>query len=1064
MSIDGEGRGSAPQGRRKWIAVLASVLVAVVVLAVIGYALLTAPSGPPPRALASVTISGPSGPMVVGDSRAFAATAFDSDAVPIIEATFAWSLVQGLGTLSSTVGNVTTFEAAAEGTETLRVTASYRGATREATRAVTVGPRLRADALSLQAPAAVDTGASFTVALTARDQAGGVFTGYRGTVRFASNDTAATLPPDYTFVATDNGVHAFAGVVFVTLGVRSLSVADPGDPSLAAEVSITVRPAAGNGPPVIGSVNAAQEDPLVGQTIAFSAIAVDPDGDPLTYSWDFGDGVAVGGATPTHAYSLPGRYIAVVTVDDGQGHFVSGDDKLLFLLVLPLPVSAPPAPDLTGPASAILAANRSVVLPGQAVTFSGNASWAYLWDGVSAYGYSTGASDPTLFASLTYDWGDGTPGATGTSSQVGYRAHTFAAPGSFLVNLTVRVDGPTGPESNSAGYTIRVQPVVPSLTKTRSVLVDAWIGEPEYLDPAVDYEDAGGKVLQNVYETLIAYPDGSESVTTLVPRLATEVPTTANGLLSADGLNYTFNLRTGVTFHDGSAMTAANVEYSIERVLAVHDPDGPSWMIEQILTNYVSYYADIDCDLGTPGDQWCTVQDWVDSEFASPADVPAHFRAVLPAPAVWPTTALSTSVAWSVTNSSVEQMSSTAVRVHLTHPYPAFLQIASRTVMSIVSRAAVEAHGGLQWGTRNAWMDRNTIGTGPFKLTAWVPNQRVSLARNDAYYATPPALASVHLLAVRDDATRELMLFAGDADIAHIPRERQYDVMNPDGTPRYPTLAINKDKPTFDVLFFGYNQNINAAGSPDPLQVPATFFSDVHVRKAFSYAFDHAQFIQYVIYDGGEQLRGPIPRGMMGYNASLPLFSHNAAQAQAELQAAMNPGVPGQSYWQTGFFITLYYNAGNTDREQGCLLLKQGLEALGAPGAISVSVRALDQAVYLATLRNLGLPIFVLGWAPDYADPDDYAFPFLHSRGTFPQRVGYSNATIDAMVSAAASELDPVVREQLYKDMQGIVVQQHVPYLWVYQATNFHVERSWVAGYYFNPMLSGGYYYSYSKA
>lgn len=837
-----------------------------------------------------------------------------------------------------------------------------------------------------------------------------------------------------------------------------------------------------NRAPTISQATVSTESAEVGQSISFTAQATDPDRDTVTYTWDFGDGENATGASTTHTYDLSGRFIALLTVTDGKGGRVTNDASLLFLTVNPTATSVAQPADPTSaqcptaactftPAVAVLIADQTTTRTNNAVAFNGNSSWAYVWGWLNASDHSEGGSfavtiagdDPALFTSLTYDWGDGTSDTTGTSTVVGQPSHTFASSGNYGVMLTGALNTASGPRSVTTAYTVRVVAAAPpQQIKNPGIFTKVTFGEPDYLDPAVDYETAGGEVLQNVYETLVWYTEGSESVTTLVPRLATTLPTVGSGI-SADGLTYTFDLRPGVKFHNGETMTAADVEFSIERVLAIHDPDGPSWMIEQIMTNYISYYTDTDCDSTLPGDQWCTVQDWVDSEFASAAEVPAHFRAVLPAnEALWATTPLTMSIAWDITNTSVIQVDSDTVTVRLTHPYPAFLSIAAFTVLSVVSKTAVMANGGVVWGEHNDWMDRNTVGTGPFKLRAWVPNQIITLERWDQYWRTPATVKQVNIVKINDVATRELMLLAGDADHATINRDHQFDVMNQDGTPRYSTLEIIKDKPTFDVLFFGYNQDIDATAAPDTLQVPTNFFADVHIRKAFSYAFDYGNFIENVIHNGGEQLRGPIPRGMAGYNASLPLFTKDATKARTELQAAMNPS--SQSYWDAGFTITLYYNAGNTVREQGCLLLKQGLESLGAPGTISVSVRALDWPVYLDTLRGRGLPIFFLGWAPDYADPDDYAFPFLHSRGTFPQRVGYSDATVDAQVTAAARELNPTVREQMYKDLQGPVVEDHVPYLWIYQATNFHVQRSWVEGYFFNPMLSDGYYYLYSKA
>jgi len=80
-----------------------------------------------------------------------------------------------------------------------------------------------------------------------------------------------------------------------------------------------------NTPPVVASSATATANPTpasAGQTITFSVAATDPDGDPLTYTWYFGDGSTGNGATVTHVYAAAGLYNVIVYVNDGPFNMV----------------------------------------------------------------------------------------------------------------------------------------------------------------------------------------------------------------------------------------------------------------------------------------------------------------------------------------------------------------------------------------------------------------------------------------------------------------------------------------------------------------------------------------------------------------------------------------------------------------------------------------------------------------------------------------------------------------------------------------------------------------------
>ncbi len=113
------------------------------------------------------------------------------------------------------------------------------------------------------------------------------------------------------------------------------------------------------------------------------------------------------------------------------------------------------------------------------------------------------------------------------------------------------------------------------------VFVHAADDEPTTLDPAqVEPGEGGETIILQVYERLLEIGiEGPDPV----PGLATEVPSVENGLISDDGLTYTFPIRQGVTFHDGSPLTADDVLFSWERVMEMDLPDGAASVLLDVV-------------------------------------------------------------------------------------------------------------------------------------------------------------------------------------------------------------------------------------------------------------------------------------------------------------------------------------------------------------------------------------------------------------------------------------------------------------------------------------------------
>ncbi len=384
-------------------------------------------------------------------------------------------------------------------------------------------------------------------------------------------------------------------------------------------------------------------------------------------------------------------------------------------------------------------------------------------------------------------------------------------------------------------------------------------GNPQYLDPAQDYETAGGEVLQNVYETLVFY-NGSH-VDQLVPMLASEVPTVANGGISADGLTYTFHLRHNVAFHDGvNTMSAVDVKYSMMRELRLNDPHGPAWILGEVLIpNYYSYHG------GTPGAD----------------DITGGINT-------------------STVNAHVWAKDQYTVQFNLTQNDPAFLARLAFNSASVVSLNNTMSHSSNKPFSAAAftWVNTHPIGTGPYVFQEYQPNQFIAMNRWDGYWQTPAKIEHILLKQIVGDGGRLTALESNTAgslvDAAIIPRSIQESL--------YPYVTNGQVKMTnsssLNVNFLGLNEDINTTGlNPTLNDIPSNFFADKNIRKAFNYAFDFNTYNAQTLKGTAIQPNGAIPRGLFGYVAppDVPVYPFNLTKAAALLKAApLPPGFSGE--------------------------------------------------------------------------------------------------------------------------------------------------------------------------
>jgi ABC-type transport system substrate-binding protein len=237
------------------------------------------------------------------------------------------------------------------------------------------------------------------------------------------------------------------------------------------------------------------------------------------------------------------------------------------------------------------------------------------------------------------------------------------------------------------------------------------------------------------------------------------------------------------------------------------------------------------------------------------------------------------------------------------------------------------------------------------------------------------------------------------------------------------------------------------SGLLDGHGIPVDFFSDIHVRKGMCYAFDYDTYVADGLSGQGIVRGSPVVEGLPYFNPDSPQYSYNLTLAEQEFKAATIGDV-----WNTGFVFTMLYNSGNLPRKTACDILQQDLVTLNPK--FNVAVQPLAWSTILGKIFGTrDMPMFQIGWLPDYPHPDNFIVPFMSSSGTFSMFQGYGNAVLDAQIAAAFQDTNPVTQQakyyalqaKYYEDAPGIVLAQPI-------ARRYFTKH--IDGFYYNPVES----------
>ncbi|QDO97363.1 ABC transporter substrate-binding protein [Ferrovibrio terrae] len=323
----------------------------------------------------------------------------------------------------------------------------------------------------------------------------------------------------------------------------------------------------------------------------------------------------------------------------------------------------------------------------------------------------------------------------------------------------------------------------------------------------------------------------------------------------------------------------------------------------------------------------------------------------------------------------------------------------------------------------NAWLSRNSAGSGPFALRVWRPGESLVLDANKNHAGGAPKMNQIVFNHVAEASTQRLMVESGDADIARN--------LGPD------QIAAVKDKagikvetyPQAALHFFSFNLK------HDKLKNPALW-------EAMRYLID---------YDGiaNTLLRGQMkvhqtfwPSGFPGAVEDKP-YKLDVAKAKDILAKA--------NIQSLSVDMDMISSAPFTD-------IAQSMQATMAQAGIKVNLLPGTSAQVITKYRARQHEMMLLYWGPDFMDPHSNAKAFAYNvdnadgspQSTTTWRNSWAPADLSARTRAALVERDAAKRLDMYRDLQRDVLKSS-PWVMTFQAQAQVALRNEVKGFIHGP-------------
>ena len=542
-----------------------------------------------------------------------------------------------------------------------------------------------------------------------------------------------------------------------------------------------------------------------------------------------------------------------------------------------------------------------------------------------------------------------------------------------------------------------------------------------------------------------------------VPRLAAGLAT-----VSTDGLVWTIRLRDGVTFHDGSALTADDVvqTYDIARspncrfarslcaggvLAAVEKVAGDDLTVRFTLRAPLASFATT--YLGT----------WIESAAAVNASY-ARFRGGIDALTAVDTTTFLDDIATEegkpsgplgedgdptvdygrfradgealLEKAGIPLPNEAAYTADGVLDVAAYVRDVSARVRAVDATFTARPIDALAAAYSYLDIQAQPIGTGPFRLDASEPGEALQLVANDRYYLGAPEIRRVSFPVIADPTAAGQALADGEIDWQPALPASVFDAIRED-----PDLSfVEYHEPSFLGLYFNLHPESGA------------LFVDKNLRQAVSYCFDKPETARRATDGGGAAIFSEIPPVSWAYpTIGLNEYPMDPARAKELIEAS------GWKLGEDGIYAkgarrlstVVAVRAGYPQRTRWLELVAEqvlacGIELRVAEVPFASIVRMLDVYPHVNAAAPESRRPFdaYLGGFNTTAEPDP--FRLYHSsecssaeRSSTFNYICYANPAVDRLIEAGRSETDPALRAAIYHQY-AVALSQDLPVIYAW--------------------------------